>query len=1697
MITNDIISRGTHIYSSIEKDENLRMIALQKRSCEVSYYSTQPLTSVDEVILGILMAEPENSMSFESLGTTLGFDVVNSPLEGKFYDDAENNIFVNLVKDLQAWGLIEVAEDMVRITGIGRLAYSTKLKYRFFKKGTDYFDFLYLRNNRKEEVEDFPFSKELDCRIDLSHGRQLPYSDELVDAVISRQSSRLINRISLQTRDDYIVYNVEDIGFITPAKVSLQTDLYSVDGKMCVVFSCNGEYCDRLFELYESKENKSEKEKKIEWALLYQILNDPTAILDFSNIGRFDDILEIEKLIPDKRLKWSDPNLLKLIIRKCNGNDWHNLSHYCDCDVLKTLLDTYKDVLDWSELTIRMDEAFISSTSKQYPWERVALFSREPMSEALIRQFLTEYDFPDGQDDGIWEWEEVLPIVGLDYIKDHISAIPFNLFSLTPNLNEVDWHLVPEYPEARWNWSYISSHFHWDFLCNNIDCLANHLNIEVFLGRVFTDRETASVVANDSHVFEVLSSLLEDESTRFSVNNRAFVWNDDVISFLEGLHLLTWPSGAYSPGFECNPHIVWNREFFAKHWSKVATEKGFAFVSATISETAIVDDFPSFNWDFTALSANKSVFTDIAFISSHKDRLNAGVLLSHALREDEIPSDMLLGLFDTSTLLETDEGLRMLITDKASEDFIRKNIKYNWDWSVLTRRLYDKLKIDVIGNETWANKWDWDYLSKNRRIDDILSYAVQYNRHWNWDLIISRMTGDDLLEDNILQTLSKAFEGLEKQTDFCLSVTNKYTKEKLIELTSHDGRRDDFEWDFAYLYSMPGFDAKDFLENHLGDISWSDFSSSASVNKMFSTSGKGKKATLWIQHYTKLLSNENYHWDFRALSTLENVLRQPRLLSINKEWDWEYISENADWISFEPKRDYYLGQYLKKLSFRILSKREDIGLSEDAVVKYEKKADWDWEALANNPSIRFSFDYIKKHPDKLWNWVLLSKRDDLSSDVVSDNVDKPWDWPTIVAKKWFEPTIEIMEVASRFIDNDSWDLLSVNANITPAVVEKYPTFINWRLFVSRNESFEKIASVSFLKKHDAFIPWGAFNERIKSRIRTEFVEAFSERLDWHYVSRSQDLKFSIDFIRKYENLWHWSELCDNMKVRELIPDFDQVFHEHTRSARFVNSLKKKVRTPYIYHFTHLFNAIDVIKSRKILSRDRALEFGLLKFDSAGSVISRSSKAHKFARFYFRPCTPTQYYNEALGADSRLGYFNKRGEWKSKYPSAVNLGLPKCPVPVFFRFDLEEVLTAMQEKCFYSDRNMQSDCPIIYSVLKEPDHLMTNYLYSTMQDAFNAAIRYGDYDRSLLISEMERVKKYSQQEFLVDTEFDFSTLKNFEIICYNQEYAELLKSLLGEDPICEKITHCCDEALFERENRSIDFVEKDGSTSISSNFEDEHYYLIKSQSLDRIHFKVEPSRVIFETRDSIKLREPIQWETTLLPLQVYFVDPNARTKEWLIYENTVNQDTNSAISPLIASRLSAFSSEMSRLPIKLAKDLFYPHMISSYHGIGHTARVVFYTYLLSVGIDRLNERERQACCLAAVIHDLGKQSDREGAIHGHNSMLLYKDRLAGYVEDQKLGCRIFDAVQYHSVDDRDCPCSAMDDLITKVLKDADALDRSRFGGRGCDRSYLRLGLYDTPYGEAILKIAEILPALTERCNWDNPYEDIIETIRMFI
>ena len=97
-----------------------------------------------------------------------------------------------------------------------------------------------------------------------------------------------------------------------------------------------------------------------------------------------------------------------------------------------------------------------------------------------------------------------------------------------------------------------------------------------------------------------------------------------------------------------------------------------------------------------------------------------------------------------------------------------------------------------------------------------------------------------------------------------------------------------------------------------------------------------------------------------------------------------------------------------------------------------------------------------------------------------------------------------------------------------------------------------------------------------------------------------------------------------------------------------------------------------------MSRNKAEGFFA---DAAGSNVHRRDTAHKYARFYFRPQTPTQFYNECLGMDYTMGkYYNR----------ALGLNLPKCPMPVFFKFNLNEVIMKMSDKCYYSTGNMQTD-----------------------------------------------------------------------------------------------------------------------------------------------------------------------------------------------------------------------------------------------------------------------------------------------------------------------------------------------------------------------------------------------------------------------
>lgn len=100
---------------------------------------------------------------------------------------------------------------------------------------------------------------------------------------------------------------------------------------------------------------------------------------------------------------------------------------------------------------------------------------------------------------------------------------------------------------------------------------------------------------------------------------------------------------------------------------------------------------------------------------------------------------------------------------------------------------------------------------------------------------------------------------------------------------------------------------------------------------------------------------------------------------------------------------------------------------------------------------------------------------------------------------------------------------------------------------------------------------------------------------------------------------------------------------------------------YAYHFTDVTNVVNILSLERLYSRVLANRMGVMGNDNASRQIidMTATRAMAYARFYFRPLTPTQYYNE--------GY--KHSQIRFSGDVYANI-----PVPIFLVFDLEQMLS---------------------------------------------------------------------------------------------------------------------------------------------------------------------------------------------------------------------------------------------------------------------------------------------------------------------------------------------------------------------------------------------------------------------------------------
>ena len=110
---------------------------------------------------------------------------------------------------------------------------------------------------------------------------------------------------------------------------------------------------------------------------------------------------------------------------------------------------------------------------------------------------------------------------------------------------------------------------------------------------------------------------------------------------------------------------------------------------------------------------------------------------------------------------------------------------------------------------------------------------------------------------------------------------------------------------------------------------------------------------------------------------------------------------------------------------------------------------------------------------------------------------------------------------------------------------------------------------------------------------------------------------------------------------------------------------------FVYHYTDVQNAVNILKEGSLYSRAEAARRGLMVIDNADqTVIAKTRPAHlRFVRLYFRPRTPTQFRNEGIRPPDH--------RWHGSH----------CPVPVFFCFDAVNVLG--RDDTEFSDGNMAS------------------------------------------------------------------------------------------------------------------------------------------------------------------------------------------------------------------------------------------------------------------------------------------------------------------------------------------------------------------------------------------------------------------------
>lgn len=1466
---------------------------------DIKYRKAYDITNFDSILCTIVH-EKGGSIDKNELAFLLGFNVESNKTLKIYADLAEKEIFDFFLKKVLDFDLLEIRGEFVWITEAGISSLISKIKYEYFSARVGLF-----QNFSATENEETLFS------FKDSYGFDNPiFWRTKISGLDVGEDSLIKRKLDLQLFDNDVKR-----GEILEIKTSDKTESYQ-EFEIDTSFYCNYqgvpdihfkhflESCFDIDEILKESANEGLRKRLITKGEFYSYLNENSPI-DSNIILRYLDLWDWKKLAVNTNVIWSDIKIFHLFCDNGERSSWEVLSQNIEIEKIIPVLAEFEDFWIWAILTERFDNLFIKENFNVFPWDVEILSHKD-------QDFVLELLSDNNLEKELWDWQYLSDILPANFIIETINQYPWDFYKITNSrfeifkevFNEAFSKGTQELFSKPWDWKYISKEINLDVLYKHLQLFAPYIDWEITLFRFFNNSAISTNCLKSVTFKMLLQDFLPDS---YVIKDQSYLWNPSLLIFFDDLGLIHWDTYSYIDGFDQNKSVKWDIDTFSKFHGKIGTSIGYTTVSAQITNGELLLQYPEFNWDWSAISQNENVI-NVEFISDILEGKHsiAGNLIWDLIYKKFPISFWNKKLTGIKKFISYEENLNFFNTLTSEQDisFILLNRDIKWDWKLLSQEIEMTKVLETLGDPYIKIKWDWSILTPRFKKTQVYEYLENCKSLWDWTYLILNVFEYDKdlkLEDGGLERIAKCLADIddERKTEIWNLITNFYPIGTLFQYIQETKGNFLYQWNWTSISGNRHLKTDLVTLNSLKkQLNWIELSSNPAINKKFDPI-EWDSFPEYIENTVKYLKFFSENWNWEILSRNESLNWNRIILDKFQDqlWDWDYLSEFGKFLTKGSKdKEKYLNKLFKqfpKINFELVSKRSDIEINSEIILENEGLK-WDWEELSNNPSVKLSSNLLLQLHHKNWDWKSLSNRRDIiisnkmliqlkskdwdwkkistspelifDHDFITELIDKPWDWGKITIHASFIPTQNLLPKIKKF-DLD-WKHISKHPDlqINREVLLNFGNKLDWHS-VTRHKNLP-INEAKLIAEFKEQWDWNYLCAASDFPLDDSALQIFAKFLNWEALSSNTNIQFTRATLLKFEKFWNWNQLANNNKIKDLLGDFVDKKISASHKLKFLSNLDRQSSEwkNSVYHFTHIENAIEIITNKKIFSRKNAI----IRGDAAGNVVHLRDDAHEYARFYFRPHTPTQFYNEFLGKSVSDGYSNKKGEWISWYEKSRGLGFPKCPIPIFFKFDLKEIIYDERAESCISNGNMQSKSTKFGSIEK----MIKTFGY---EDLFYTPEKYATKE------DYRKYREFSQQEFLVKNELNFSSYENYQIVCASNLDSCLLKKMLGSEneEIFEKIL--VDPEYYNFQNPRVDIKIEENSISVNSDLlVSGNFYITSKTGFNSTQVregdiqKISPKNIIFKSN---LVLDNLKDDFTLK-----FIDESSR--EWILYTHSV-------------------------------------------------------------------------------------------------------------------------------------------------------------------------------------------------------------------